>query len=116
MGYLPNISAPEMADSASGHHYHTLIELSASARRRGEHQAAQQYATAAHKWAMEEHARLQRLVVAREALAVATRVIETAWDKDRTCTSIAELRERHPEFTRMITAWESAQQAVDELG
>jgi hypothetical protein len=116
MGYLPNITAPEMADSASGQHYHTLIELSASARKRGEHQAAQQYATAAHKWAMDEHVRLQRLVAARDALAVATRVLETAWDKDRACTSVDELRERHPELKRMITAWESAQQTVRGLG
>jgi uncharacterized membrane-anchored protein len=116
MGYLPNISAPEMAGSASGLHYHTLIELSINARKSGDHQAAQQYATAAHKWAMDEHTRLQRLVTARQNLAAATRVLETAWDKDRTCTSIAELRERHPEFTRMITAYESAQQAVRGLG
>ncbi len=115
MGYLPHITAPEMANSPSARHYNTLIEQSARARSRGDHLAAQQFATAAHEWAMDEHTRLQRLVHAREALAIATRQLETAWDKDRECTTVAELRERHPEFGRVITAWERAQQLLRDL-
>ena len=115
MGYLPNITAPEMADSSSGRHYRTLMDLSATARGRGDHQAAQQFATAAHKWAMDEHIRLQQLVQAQDTLASATRLLETTWDKDRTCGTLDELRESHPEFKRMIVAWERARDVVREL-
>ena len=112
MGYLPNITAPEMADSSSGRHYRTLMELSASARSSGNHPAAQQFATAAHKWAMDEHVRLQQFVQAQDALAAATRHLETAWDKDRACATLDELRDNHPEFKRLIIAWESARVVV----
>jgi len=115
MGYLPNITAPEMADSSSGRHYRTLMELSASARSSGDHPAAQQFATAAHKWAMDEHVRLQQFVEAQDALESATRHLETAWDKDRACATLDELREHHPEFKRLIVAWERARDVVCEL-
>jgi hypothetical protein len=115
MGYLPNITAPEMADSLSAQRYRSLLDQSACARARGDHLLAQQFATGAHKWAMGEHRRLQRLVHAREALTVATRYLDTAWAKDRACTTVAELRERHPEFKRVISGWELAQQLVSKL-
>jgi hypothetical protein len=115
MGYLPHITAPEMADSPSARRYFELIEQSRCARSRGDHWAAQQFATAAHKWAMDEHTRLQRLARARESLAAARRQLEATWDKDRECTTIAELRERHPEFKRVISVWERAQQEVRDL-
>lgn len=115
MGYLPNITTLEMADSPSGRHYHTLMELSASARGRGEHRAAQQFATAAHKWAMDEHIRLQKLVQAHDALASATQLLKAAWDKDRACATLDELRERHPECKRLIIAWERARDVVRGL-
>jgi hypothetical protein len=115
MGYLPHITDPEMADSPSARRYFELIEQSRGARRRGDHWAAQQFATAAHKWAMDELVRLRRLALAQESLATATRQLETNWDKDRECTTIAELHERHPEFRRVITAWEQAKQRVLDL-
>lgn len=115
MGYLLHIIAPEMADSPSARHYKELTEQSVLARNRGDHWSAQQYATAAHKWAMDEHVRLQRLAHARESLAAATRQLEATWDKDRECTTIEELRERHPEFKRVITVWERAKQLVRDL-
>ncbi len=115
MGYLPNITAPEMANSPSARYYHSLIELSVSARGRGDHQAAQQFATAAHKWAMEEHVRLQQLVQAEDTLVKATRLLQTTWDKDRACETLDELRERHPEFRRMIVAYERARDVVFDL-
>lgn len=115
MGYLPNITGPEMAESPSGQHYRTLMGLSASARGRGDHQEAQQFATAAHQWAMDEHVRLQRLVQAREALVLAERLLQSTWDKDRDCETLDELRERHPEFKRVIVNWEGARDVVHDL-
>jgi hypothetical protein len=115
VGYLPNITAPEMADSPSGRHYRALMELSASARGRGEHREAQQFATAAHKWAMAENVRFQKLLRAQDALASATHHLQTAWDKHRTCATLDELCERHPECKRMVLAWERARDAVREL-
>ena len=41
--------------------------------------------------------------------------LDTTWAKDRTCTSVAALRERHPEFKRVISGWELAQQRVWKL-
>jgi hypothetical protein len=115
MEYPPDTSSPEEADSATERHYRELMEQSTSARKRGDHWAAQRFATGAHKWAMDERTRLQRLALAREALTAATRRLEATWDKDRECETVAELHERHPEFRSAITAWEKAEQLVREL-
>ena len=102
-------------DDAAELHYRELMEQSAAARTRGDHWAAQQLATEAHKWAMDERTRLQRLDQARRALETATRRLNTTWDRDRECETIEELQERHPEFKSVITTWEKAQQLVKEL-
>lgn len=115
MGYLPNITASEMVASSSARHYRMLMERSASARGRGDHQTAQQFATAAHKWAMDEHVRLQQLVQAQDALVSVARHLKVAWDKDPTCETFDELREYHPELRRLIMAWEQARTAVFRL-
>lgn len=105
----------QMTVTPSPSRYEELIEQSAEARHRGDHSAAQQFASAAHKWAMDEHVRVQRLEQAREALIMAKRQLDTSWDKDRTCATPEELLERHPEFKRVITAWQAAEQRVQEL-
>lgn len=115
MGFLPHITAPEMAGSPSARHYHELIEQSENARDRGDHWAAQQFATAAHKWAMDECTRLQRLAHARSALADAAKRLESTRERFPECTTIEELHERHPESRGVITTHQKAQQLVEEL-
>lgn len=114
MGKRTSVPAPEMLDVPTTHHYQELMERSESARSRGDHWRAQMYATAAHKWAMDERSRLQRLAVARESLSRAKKRLEpTEEDLDR--VTAAELRERHPDYRAAITAWEKADQTVREL-
>lgn len=108
-------SRPEWADTPSGRHYHDLINRAQQARIHGEHWQAQQLASAAHKWAMTEIARLQRLEQAQQWLTEATKRLERAWDQDRACATVDELRSQHPEFKRVISTWESAQERVREL-
>jgi hypothetical protein len=108
-------TSPELSDSDTERHYRELLEKSESARNQGDHWAAQKFATEAHKWAMDERTRLQRLAHAREALVTAKRRLETSWDKDRECETVAELHEKHPEFRSVITTWEKAQQVVNDL-
>lgn len=105
----------ELDDARSDERYAELIEQSREARRQGDHWSAQQYATAAHKWVLEERTRLKRLVQARQALVSATRQLNAAWDKDRECETIEELRERHPEFKRVITVYQEAEARVSTL-
>jgi hypothetical protein len=105
----------DIYDPDSERHYRELLEKSESARYEGDHWAAQKFATQAHKWAMDERTRLQRLAQARKALETAERRLETCWEKDRECESVAELHEQHPEFRSVITNWEKAQQLVVEL-
>jgi len=108
-------SRPEWADTPSARHYHDLIDRAQKARIQGEHWQAQQLASAAHKWAMTELARLQRLEQAQQWLAETARRLERAWDQDRACATVDELRAGHPEFKRVISAWESAEERVREL-
>ncbi len=115
MDFLAAFSRPEWSNTPSARHYRELITEAKKARVEGEHWKAQKLASAAHKWAMSELTRLQRLEQAEEWLAEATKRLDKAWDQDRDCTTIEELRENHPEFKRVITAYESAQQRVDEL-
>ncbi len=105
----------ELDDARSNSRYAELIEQSREARREGNHWAAQQYATAAHRWVFEERTRLKRLAQARTALTSATRQLNAAWDKDRECETIEELRERHPEFKRVITVFQEAEARVTSL-
>jgi hypothetical protein len=107
--------AVELDNARSSQHYLSLIEQSLEARRQGDHWAAQKLATAAHKWVLQEGTRFRRLTHAREALVSAARQLETAWDKDRDCQTIEDLRERHPEFKRVITVFEEAQARATEL-
>jgi hypothetical protein len=111
----PHPTANETNEHPTERHYRELLEQSESARNRGDHWSAQKFASEAHKWAMDERTRLQRLEQAREALVAATRRLESAWDKDRECQTIEELHERHPEFRSVITTWQKAQQLVQEL-
>ncbi len=115
MADLSYITSPEMVDSPSARRYAEMIEQSREARRCGDHWAAQQFATAAHKWALDEHTRLQRLAHARESLAAAGRQLQTVWDKHPECATIAELLDSHPEFKRVITARDAAEQRVGDL-
>lgn len=102
-------------DAEIEEHFRKLVEKSEAARKEGDHWAAQKYATEAHKWAMDQRIRLQRLAHAREELVTAKRRLETSWDKDRDCETVDELREKHPEFKSVITTWEKAVQLVEEL-
>ncbi len=115
MDFLAAFSRPEWANTPSARHYHNLIAQARRARKDGEHWKAQQLASAAHKWAMSELTRLQRLEQAQKWLAETNKRLERAWDQDRTCKTIDELRENHPEFKRVITTFESAQERVQEL-
>lgn len=115
MGTLPQVFGDSMDDSPTARTYEHLLEESASARRRGDHWTAQKLATEAHKGAMDERTRMQRLMQARKALDAATKRLETTRARDPECTSNAELIERHPEFKSVVTAWEKAQQVVDDL-
>lgn len=108
-------SRPEWADTPSARHYHDLIKQAAQARNKGEHWQAQRLASAAHKWAMTELARLQRLEQAQLWLDETTKRLERAWDQDRACATVDDLRAQHPELKRLITTWESAQERVREL-
>ena len=105
----------ELDDARSDQRYAELIEQSRVARRQGDHWSAQQYATAAHKWVLEERTRLKRLEQARTALSSATRQLNAAWDKDRECETIEELLDRHPEFKRVITVFKEAEARVSTL-
>ncbi len=115
MDFLAAFSRPEWANTPSAHHYHELIDRAKQARVDGEHWKAQQLASAAHKWAMSELTRLQRLEQAQTWLSETNKRLERAWDQDRACKTIDELRENHPEFKRVITTWETAQARVHEL-
>ena len=115
MDFLAAFSRPEWVNTPSARHYHELIDRAKKARVDGEHWKAQQLASAAHKWAMSELTRLQRLEQAQSWLSETTKRLERAWDQDRACKTVDELRENHPEFKRVITTWESAQARVHEL-
>ncbi len=115
MDFLVAFSRPEWANTPSARHYHELIDQAKRARTQGEHWKAQQLASAAHKWAMTELTRLQRLEHAQGWLTETTKRLDRAWDQDRACATIDELREHHPELKRVITTWESAQERVHEL-
>ncbi len=115
MDFLAAFSRPEWANTPSARYYRDLIDQAKRARIEGEHWKAQQLASAAHKWAMTELTRLQRLEQAQKWLAETNKRLERAWDQDRACKTIEELRENHPEFKRVITTWESAQARVHEL-
>jgi hypothetical protein len=115
LDFLAAFSRPEWANTPSARHYRELISQAKRARTAGEHWKAQQLASAAHKWAMSELTRLQRLEQAQAWLAETTKRLERAWDQDRGCKTVDELRENHPEFKRVITTWESAQARVHEL-
>jgi hypothetical protein len=115
LDFLAAFSRPEWADTPSARHYQDLIKQAAHARKHGDHWQAQQLASTAHKWAMTELTRLQRLEQAQTWLNETTKRLDRIWDQDRSCQTIDELREHHPEFKRVITTWESAQQRVHEL-
>jgi hypothetical protein len=115
MAESPHSPDIDLEHARSDVRYGELIDQSAEARRQGNHWAAQKYATAAHKWALEERTRIKRLEQARTALTSATRQLNAAWDKDRECETIEELREQHPEFKRVITVWEEAEAQVTSL-
>jgi hypothetical protein len=108
-------TSSDIFDADSERHYRELLEKSESARNEGDHWAAQKFATQAHKWAMDERTRLQRLAQARKALETAERRLTTCWDKDRECATVDELHEKHPEFRSVITNCEKARQLVIEL-
>ncbi|HEU5425038.1 MAG TPA: hypothetical protein VFU72_15965 [Nitrolancea sp.] len=115
MGYLPAFTHPELAASPSARYYEDLLEQSAAARSNGDHLQAQRLASAAHKWAMDEIIRLQRVRQAEAELAQATKQLESAWDRDRACITKEELGERHPEFRRLITRLETAEARLSDL-
>jgi hypothetical protein len=115
MEHSTDNASSDVFDPDSERHYRELLEKSESARYQGDHWAAQKFATQAHKWAMDERTRLQRLAQARKALDSAERRLETCWDKDRECETMTELHEKHPEFRSVITNWEKARQLVIEL-
>lgn len=115
MGTLPQVFGTGMDDSSTARTYDDLLEQSASARSRGDHWTAQKLATEAHKGAMDERTRIQRLIQARKALESATRRLETTRARDPESANDEELIERHPEFKSVVTAWEKANQAVQEL-
>lgn len=115
MGFLPAFIDSDRFGAPALQHYQQLMEQAANARSRGEHRMAQQLASAAHKWAMDELVRVRHLDQATENLARATKQLNTAWDRDRSCASIEELGERHPETRRTIAAWVSADNLVREL-
>ena len=102
MSDTPAEPRPESTDSQRLAYYRGLLEQSLSARKRGDHRQAQQLASAAHKWAMEEVVRQRRIDHGAEELRLATRHLETAWDKDRSCATLDELGERHPELRTLI--------------
>lgn len=91
-------------DSASWTCYCELVEQSNRARAAGRHVEAQRYASAAHKWSMDESIRLQRLGQALQARQDAHSQLASAWDKDRSCTTVDELVARHPELRRLVNA------------
>jgi hypothetical protein len=111
----PHRADTKTSGSPSTRHYNELIEQSRRARRRGDHWAAQQLASEAHRFAMDEQHRLQRLALAEQVLAEATRQLKVALDKHADCDTVAELQERYPDVKRVVTAWENAKQRVDEL-
>jgi hypothetical protein len=115
LDFLAAFSRPEWVNTPSARHYRELISQAKEARIQGEHWKAQQLASAAHKWAMSELTRLQRLEQAQAWLTETNKRLEKAWDQDRDCKTLEELREKHPEFKRAISACETAQQRVDEL-
>jgi hypothetical protein len=115
MSTLPQMNGSGSLGPESVRHYNELIKQSVRARARGDHWAAQQLASEAHRFAMEEQTRLQRLMHAEEALAQAKRQLQSAWDKAPECETVEELQEQHPEYKRLITAWENATQQVQDL-
>src|SRR5690554_4258136 len=96
MDNLQSVTRHETTSSRIERQYAELLEQSEQARARGNHWEAQQFATAAHKLAMDERTRLQRLQQARAELETATRQLNIAWDKDREAKTVEELLERHP--------------------
>ena len=115
MGAGPVVSHAEWPDSPGARAYQRLVDQSAEARQHGDHWQAQQLVSIAHRWALAEHTRLQRLGTAREEFARTTVHLQRAWDHDRSCATLAELRARHPEFGGAIGRWEIAQQQVRTL-
>ena len=111
----PVVPSSEWPDSPGARTYQRLIDQSAEARRRGNHWRAQQLVSIAHRWAMAERTRLQRLSKAQEEFAGMTVQLQRAWDRDRSCATVADLRARHPEFRGTIGRWETAQQQVRML-
>ena len=107
--------AAESGDTSSRAHYLGLIEQSNAARAAGQHSEAQRLASAAHKWSMDERVRLQRLDQAIANLDSAWTHLNKAWDKDRSCGSVTELGEQHPEFLRLITRCQALEAQVELL-
>jgi hypothetical protein len=69
---------------------------------------AQLLVSAAHTWAMQEVARLRVLAREEGELGLLTTRLEAAWDRDRSCTTLAELGTHHPEYRALIAAWADA--------
>lgn len=116
MSHLPIHAEPDQASSSGLGHGQQLLEQSAAARDRGDHWKAQQLASAAHKWARDEVVRLRHVGQAQEEWARAMRQIEQAWDRDRSCATLAELSARHPELKRAIASSDAAAERVRALG
>lgn len=115
MGRLPQVFGSSMDGSSTNRNYDDLLEQSASARSRGDHWTAQKLATEAHKGAMDERNRIQKLMQARKVLDAATQRVVTTRGRDTECTTDEELLAKHPEFKSVFTAWEKADAVVREL-
>lgn len=115
VGYLAAFIHPDRADEPEVRHYQKLLADSVTARERGDHWTAQRLASAAHRWAMLEMSRLQHLAHEREVLDAANERLQAAWDRDRSCATLAEFQERYPEHRRLAVAWEAAEARVREL-
>jgi DNA repair ATPase RecN len=116
MGYMPAFLHPDRGDTPEVQYYQDLLARSAEARRQGDHRVAQLLASAAHKWAMQEVSRLRLLAREEEALVQLRTRLEKAWDRDRSCATVEELLERHPEHRNLIAACDAAAQRVLNLG
>lgn len=107
--------ANDPQQSSSWTQYRELVEQSNLARAAGRHLEAQRFASAARKWSMDESIRLQRLEHALEKLQEARSRLDSAWDKDRSCATVGELVERHPELERSRAGCADAEERVQAL-
>ncbi|HUZ00134.1 MAG TPA: hypothetical protein VMU89_07265 [Thermomicrobiaceae bacterium] len=115
MGHLPALIHPDRADATEVVHYQDLLRQSADARKRGDHWSAQQLASAAHRWEMQELARLRHLAYEEEQLRLVAKRLQEALDRDPSCATLSEFRERHPEHKRLFTAVQEAENRVSDL-